>query len=78
MSERLIDEKPQYDKSRPCDNLSANLLCKLAHLAVAIEENTDRLGNCDWIRIRALVFDEEVQRWLSDLQRLAYIPIRKA
>ncbi len=74
----LIDESTEYTKDRPMNNVPANLLGKLARIVVEIEEGTDRLGNHDWIKIRSLVYDEDIQRWLADLERLAYLPVRKA
>ncbi len=76
-SKDLIDEKAEYTKDRPMDNIPANLLGKLARIVVEIEQGTDRLGNHDWVLIRSLIYDVEIQRWLADLERLAYLPIRK-
>lgn len=57
---------------------STTLLCKLGSIAAhAIEAASDDRHPFDVIALRQLLTDKEVFRWLSDMNKLALVPLAR-
>ena len=68
--------RPEYDRERPMDNLCPNMLGALAGLCVELEKANRDFTNVNFVKLRSLIYSEDIQNWLIDLERLAYIPTR--
>lgn len=54
------------------------LLAKLGSLVVHVDEGTSPTGHpMDWLAVRALIADEEVQRWLGEMRAAHLLPVKR-
>ena len=54
------------------------LLAKLGSLLVHLDEGNSRNGHAfDWTAAKTLWEDAEVQEWLSEMQKIALVPLRR-
>ncbi len=57
---------------------SPPLLCKLGSIVVHVDEGLSDKGHTfDWMALRALLADDEVQLWLREMDKLALLPKRR-
>ncbi len=62
----------------PCLNPSPALLAKLGSIVVHVAEGSSAQGHAfDWQTARQLSNDPEVVEWLSQMGKLAMIPVRR-
>lgn len=59
-------------------NPTPSLLCKLGSLAVHVEKMLSYNGHVfDRVAMVGLIEDEEVQRWLKEMDQLALVPRKR-
>lgn len=59
-------------------NPTASLLSKLASLAVHVEELQSPSGTPDdAAAIRSLLADAEINEWISEMRKMALIPVKR-
>lgn len=57
---------------------SPALLCKLGSIIVHYEEMTSTGGHgFDKIALNALLADAEIQVWISEMQKMAMLPVKR-
>jgi len=59
-------------------SLNYTLAAKVGSLVAHADEGLSRGGhNFDWIALRALIEDEDIQAWLAELRALALVPVKR-
>jgi hypothetical protein len=58
------------------DNLCPNMLGALAGVCIELEKADRTFSNVNLIKLRALLYSEDIQTWLIDLEHLGFIPTR--
>lgn len=57
---------------------SAGLLCKIGSIITHVEEGAGENGHqFDWITVRQLMADPEVQAWLAHMGKMAMLPVKR-
>lgn len=57
---------------------SPAVLCKLGSIIVHVEEGAGQDGHAfDWVAVRQLMADPEVQDWLSGMGKMAMLPVKR-
>lgn len=57
---------------------SPTLIAKVGSILVHVEEGSEEGGHhYDWVAVRSLLADRDVQEWLDGLRRHAMVPVKR-